>query len=285
MPFRDRQGSRRMNTFRFAFRRRPDRVLRYRNREFVVCTGLVQLLLAIGATTAAEPASSRGSASPNKAAAQSPPPKPADSRTVSYVGQEPFPLPAGFSVEQLLRQSPAEAAAKSQSCVQCHQGVGDMHAKPTVRLGCVDCHGGNPGCFTKEGAHVPPALPEAWPTSANPVRSYTLLNHESPEFIRFVNPGDLRVAHISCGACHAEQVLQVRKSMMTHGCMLWGAALYNNGAVPKKWACFGESYSMLGSPQRLQTVPPPNARETAEKGVLPYLDPLTRFEISQPDPQ
>jgi hypothetical protein len=79
---------------------------------------------------------------------------------------------------------------------------------------------------------VKPCNPQGWPTSGNPVRSYTLLNHESPEFIRFVNPGDLRVAHIACGSCHQREVLEVKKSMMTHGCMLWGAALYNNGSVP-----------------------------------------------------
>ena len=111
-----------------------------------------------------------------------------------------------------------------------------------------------------------PAFPQAWATSANPVRSYALLNHESPEFVRFVNPGDLRVAAISCGNCHPREVLGVRKSMMTHGCMLWGSALYNNGAVPNKAARYGESYSMLGSPQRLQTVPPPSPEEIASKG-------------------
>ena len=37
--------------------------------------------------------------------------------------------------------------------------------------------------------------------------------------------------------------------------MLWGAALYNNGSFPLKQARFGESYSMNGVPQRLQTVP------------------------------
>ena len=133
-------------------------------------------------------------------------------------------------------------------------------------------------------AHVWPRFPEAWQRSANPVRSYTLLNHESPEFIRFVNPGDLRVAHVSCGTanCHTDQVLQVRKSMMTHGAMLWGAALYNNGAVPQKWARYGESYTMHGAPQRMQTVPPPTPEETARKGVVPFLDPLPRFEASQP---
>ena len=97
-----------------------------------------------------------------------------------------------------------------------------------------------------------------------------------------MNPGDLRVAHLSCGNCHADQVLQVTKSMMTHGAMLWGAALYNNGSVPFKWARFGESYSMNGTPQRLQTVPPPTPDETAMKGVVAYLDPLPRFEVSQP---
>jgi hypothetical protein len=70
--------------------------------------------------------------------------------------------------------------------------------------------------------------------------------------------------------------------MMTHGCMLWGAALYNNGAVPFKWPRYGESYSMNGAPQRLQTVPPPSPEETATKGIVPYLDPLPRFQVTQP---
>src|SRR5207247_1281183 len=102
-----------------------------------------------------------------------------------------------------------QAAQKSAGCVECHHNVGDMHNKPTVRLGCTDCHGGDPTKGVRDGkdaAHVQPLFPESWPTAANPVRTYTLLNHESPEFIRFVNPGDLRIAHISCGACHQDEV-------------------------------------------------------------------------------
>ncbi|MBI2806420.1 MAG: hypothetical protein HYX68_15680 [Planctomycetes bacterium] len=182
----------------------------------------------------------------------------------------------------LLRQTKREADVKSAGCIQCHQNTGDPHDKATINLGCVDCHGGNADSNTKEQAHVRPRFPKAWSTSANPVRSYTLLNHESPEFIRFVNPGDLRIAHISCGACHQDEVLQARTSMMTHGCMLWGAALYNNGSIPHKHARYGESYSMNGSPQRLQTWPPPTEDEIRKKGVLPYLDPLPRFEMTQP---
>lgn len=197
---------------------------------------------------------------------------------------ESFPMPAELAGVDLAAQGLDSVAAKSNGCVTCHGGTCDPHGKPTVRLGCTDCHGGNAGSLVKELAHVAPRFPDAWPTAGNPVRSFALLNHESPEFTRFVNPGDLRVAHISCGTsgCHPKEVLNNRKSMMTHGAMLWESALYNNGSFPLKRARFGESYSMNGTPQRLQTVPPPTEEETRTKGVLPYLDPLPRFENSQP---
>ncbi|HVC95223.1 MAG TPA: hypothetical protein VND64_16120, partial [Pirellulales bacterium] len=195
---------------------------------------------------------------------------------------EPFPIPPDMRGVDLRRQTREEAAAKSTGCVACHQGVADMHRQETVHLGCCDCHGGNPRTHDKHKAHVYPMYPEAWANSANPVRSYTLLNHESPQFVRFVNPGDLRIAHLSCGNCHPKEVLQVRKSMMTHGAMLWGSALYNNGSVPNKVPRYGESYSMCGAPQRLQSVPPPSEYEIVHKGIVPFLDPLPRFEITQP---
>jgi len=184
----------------------------------------------------------------------------------------------------LMRQTSDEARAKSWSCVECHKNCGDMHKPNTLNLGCVDCHGGDATTTNKWQAHVQPRFPEVWASTGNPVRSYTVLNHECPEFIRFVNPGDLRIAHLSCGTsgCHPRETLEVKKSMMTHGCMLWGAALYNNGAIPSKRSRYGESYSMNGTPQRLQTVPAPSEWEMKYKGVVPFLDPLPRFEISHP---
>lgn len=193
-----------------------------------------------------------------------------------------YPMPPEMMGIDLMRQSAEEAAAKSFGCVQCHSGVTDMHQVETVRLGCVDCHGGNAKCVDKPHAHVHPRLPNGWPSSANPVRSYTLLNHESPEYVRFVNPGDLRVAHISCGNCHPKEVLNMKKSMMTHGSMLWSAALYNNGSYPLKSARFGESYSMFGASQRVQTVPVPSDEDIMNRGIVPYLDPLPRFELGHP---
>ncbi len=182
----------------------------------------------------------------------------------------------------LAAQTAEEALAKSHGCLCCHENVTDMHREETVKLGCIDCHGGNPDATTEVAAHVHPRFPDAWRTSANPVRSYTLLNHESSEFIRFVNPGDLRVADQACGECHGQEVLAVKKSMMTHGCMLWGSALYNNGSVPFKIPRYGESYSAEGTPQRIQDVPQPTSEEIVYKGRVPYLDPLPRFEVSQP---
>ena len=133
-------------------------------------------------------------------------------------------------------------------------------------------------------AHPQPRIAEnAW-NSANPVRAYTKWLKEDADYIKFVNPGDLRVAEETCGrsGCHAAEVRRVQTSMMTHGAMLWGAALYNNGAFPLKDPHFGESYGRDGTPQRLQTYPPPTADETEKKGVLPYLEPLQRWEVSQP---
>lgn len=203
-------------------------------------------------------------------------------RHLGIAGNDSYPIPNELLHTDLYRQSKQEANAKSASCIQCHSDVGSMHPPNTVSIGCADCHGGNANDFSKKGAHIQPRYPEMWTTSANPVRSYALLNHESPEFVRFANPGDLRIAHIACGQCHANEVLQLRKSIMTHGCMLWGAAIYNNGGSPEKWSRYGESYSMHGNPQRLQTVPAPSPYEIDRKGVLPFLDPLPRFEASQP---
>src|SRR5687767_7253099 len=122
-------------------------------------------------------------------------------------------------------QTEGDAADKSAGCITCHRETdrASMHESPGVVLGCVDCHGGNatvksppqdiPRFYetpeydaARARAHVAPRFPKEWktPASANPEGSYTLLNRERPEFIRFVNPSDYRVAREACGACHLE---------------------------------------------------------------------------------
>ena len=183
----------------------------------------------------------------------------------------------------MIDQSREEAHRKSAGCLECHSAVEDMHASPNVVLGCTDCHGGNatPG-LTLQKAHVAPRNPAFWQSSANPSDSSVLLNHESPEFIRFVNPGDLRVAEQSCGECHGKIVNDVGHSMMNHGAMLWGAALYNNGAVPFKDPRYGQAYGRDGVPLMLRSPVPVTPEMTLRHGVLPFLTPLPRFEVGQP---
>ena len=197
-------------------------------------------------------------------------------------------------------QSQEEAEQKSTGCISCHTSTDEptMHPTKTVLLGCTDCHGGNgdvriaagvaasPAEYTraKEKAHVQPRDLRFKERSALPERTYTAWLRESKEYVRFRNPGDLRVAAETCGpsGCHASEVRAVSTSMMTHAGFLWGAALYNNGAFPKKNAYFGESYSPDGQPQAIRTAPAPTPEEVRKKGIVPELVPLERWEIAQP---
>jgi hypothetical protein len=197
-------------------------------------------------------------------------------------------------------QSQEEADRKSAGCVTCHTATDEptMHPSKAVHIGCTDCHGGNvsisviagtsPGSLeyiaAKEKAHVQPRDAFFKNRTAVPERAYTHWLKESAEYIRFVNPGDLRVAPETCGSagCHPSETRNVSTNMMTHSGMLWGAALYNNGGYPYKNTRFGESYDRDGVPQALKTIPSPTTEETRVKGVLPELTPLDRWEISQP---
>ncbi len=203
---------------------------------------------------------------------------------------------------------PTQEAADegSRGCLSCHTQTDSrtMHELDDFAIGCIDCHGGDASVLKPtqmpderpygedylalmKQAHIAPRYPTAWEnpetglySSANPQRTYALLNFEDPAFIQFINPGDLRIADRTCGKCHFEIVDKVRKSMMAHGAQLWAAVMYNNGSYPYKLARFGESYSPEGVPQRIYTTPPATDEERA-RGVIDYLDPLPRWEITQ----
>ncbi len=191
-------------------------------------------------------------------------------------------------------QLPDQAIRKSAGCVSCHTKVDSlsMHESGGVILGCIDCHGGDAGIFKKNfpteaaaklKAHVQPTLPKTWrhPSSANPEHSFTLLNREAPEYIRFVNPGDLRVAREACGACHLPIIQASERSLMSTGAMLWGGAAYNNGILPFKRYILGEGYTREGEAAALVNPVTPNAQMIA-RGILPQLFPLPAWETIPP---
>ncbi len=146
----------------------------------------------------------------------------------------------------------------------------------------VEAHGGD-----GLGIHPPESSPYGHgphhETAANPRRAGATWLMESPEFVRFVNPGDLRVAKYSCGTpavnCHPGYTENSAHSMMAHGAMLWNAALYNNGASNQKVAKYGQTYTFDGEPARLVTKG--WTEEMYARGVLPFLDPLPRYNITQ----
>jgi hypothetical protein len=174
-----------------------------------------------------------------------------------------------------------QSSVLSAGCVSCHKNIEPMHASAAVQLSCTDCHGGNGNATTKELAHVHPLHPEIWKTSANPPRTYTALLEESPDFVKFINPGDLRVAQETCGRCHQKQVNAVPRSTMTTSSVFWAAAAYANGILPTKRAILGESYGRDGRAQALKPVTPPTQDQLLH-GALPLLVPMPRWEVIQP---
>lgn len=112
----------------------------------------------------------------------------------------------------------------------CHGVVGRDNAiedaHPRLELLCTSCHGGDPAADTMEAAHVP-AGPEF--VAAAPRNGYignlsvNELDEVHPDYLRFINPGDYRVAARSCGSaspeaasgCHQELVDSAPRSVMS----------------------------------------------------------------------
>ena len=150
-------------------------------------------------------------------------------------------MAAGFALLGSMSGCEAEQVVLHRdNCEVCHQpldengvAAGLEEAHPWLELSCVDCHGGNPricdgeivgnDCSTgwvydKERAHVDPNGSPPYIRNL-PARD---LDEIDQDFLRFVNPGDYRVAAQTCGggdsgsACHAEVVEVALRSTMAH---------------------------------------------------------------------
>ena len=234
---------------------------------------------------------------------------------VAYAAGEEKPVERDYSrvtaANTPVYQTREAADAKSAGCLTCHTATDapTMHnPSADLRIGCTDCHGGDPSVTAtgltmrsaaydeaRDRAHVLPRYPESWhfPHSANPKHSYALLNKESPEFIRFVNPSDYRVAREACGNCHMREILAAERSMMATGAMLWGGAAYNNGILPFKKYVVGEAYTRDGKPAAICSpgepvedgpmgCPTAPSAAALARGALPYLAPLPTWQVIPP---
>jgi hypothetical protein len=198
------------------------------------------------------------------------------------------------------QETPAEAKLKSVGCMSCHTSTDsvNMHTSPGINLGCADCHGGNPAVVVppslargsaeyrraQEAAHVQPRYPAAWnwPSSAKPADTYTLLNKESPEFIRFVNPSDYRIARETCGACHLRELAAAERSVMATAAPFWAMAAYNNGILPFKRSLLGEAYTRDGKPAALETPEKMSEAMMRKHDIIPKIYPMPAWETIPP---
>jgi hypothetical protein len=196
------------------------------------------------------------------------------------------------------RQPQTLADAKSVGCTTCHEKTDQptMHANPGVVLGCADCHGGDPAvrrgseapdgeayAALKDAAHVLPAdIGTFGHGPGNPKHSMARWTQEHPAYVRFVNPGDLRVAREACGACHLPIIQAQERSLMSTSAMLWGGAAYNNGILPYKIYNLGEAYARDGRPALLKNPVDATDPALAARGVLPALYPLPAWETVPP---
>jgi hypothetical protein len=135
----------------------------------------------------------------------------------------------------------------TESCTNgCHNGIEDPHpwfGGPD--LTCTGCHGGNATANTRETAHVP--IPAIWQDGSvqwgRPNLRYywnynTLFGVEKFDgglaWLRFRNPGDLRIADQSCGkaaGCHQDRVENTKRGVMTTEVGLTGIAMGRDGVA------------------------------------------------------
>lgn len=141
--------------------------------------------------------------------------------------------------------------------MSCHAPIEQAH--PKIGPGeCVICHGGDRSAVDKDTAHVAipadlaairgPDLPA--PPSPGYIRNFTSdqLDALPLEYLRFINPGDLRAAPLSCGAanCHWDKVDSLPRSVMANNGGHYFPTLYLAGLVDQKASTQG-SISVNGA--------------------------------------
>ncbi len=157
-----------------------------------------------------------------------------------------------------------ERVVHRANCEVCHlprDESGTPHgieaAHPWVELECVTCHGGqdwicdgtltgldggvgeNPRCdgnwvYDKDRAHVAPG---DGPSFLKNLSSQEL-DEVDRAYLRFINPGDLRVVDTTCGRCHTDITYRVRTSVMAHTSGEVTVARYRAGAQPTPHGVF-----------------------------------------------
>jgi len=167
-------------------------------------------------------------------------------------------------------------------CVSCHAGVEPVHNVLAItETECTICHGGDGAAETQEKAHVP--VPDNWEAvrgSGLPPAPFGFikdmapdqLDQLDPDYLQFVNPGDIRIAMKTCGQCHPTQAASMPYSVMSTNAGHYFPSLFLAGIQDDRLAHVG-SYgasnpdcdpSVPGVVCDMDTIVPPSEEETAE---------------------
>ena len=118
-------------------------------------------------------------------------------------------------------------------CLLCHADIENVTKNMAgMNLYCDFCHGGDPFGETIETAHVfsdgsveynetTPPLDQDW------------------DYQKWLNPSNLRVVESTCGMCHPDHVVRVKKSLMATTAGHFSGGFYQNNVVDSKTPSYG----------------------------------------------
>lgn len=169
-----------------------------------------------------------------------------------------------------------------QSCEQsaCHGFAGSdrgiEQAHPGFELACTNCHGGDGEAKDKADSHVVPA-PDFVAERNGYIKNLSVeeLDQVDPDYLRFINPGDYRIAEQTCGSgssadtestgCHQSIVYSAQRSTMATFAGHFNVPRFQQGLQDRP-AIFGSRD--LDDPQR-PSPPPAGTVASIIQAVIP----------------
>ncbi len=118
-------------------------------------------------------------------------------------------------------------------CLLCHADIENvMKNMADMNLFCNFCHGGDPFGETIEDAHIFSDGTVDYNETNPPI-------DQDLEYQKFINPSNLRVVESTCGHCHPDHVVRVKKSLMATTAGHFAGGLYLNDVQDTKNSIYG----------------------------------------------
>ena len=118
-------------------------------------------------------------------------------------------------------------------CLLCHADIENVTKNMAgMNLYCDFCHGGDPFGETIEDAHIFSDGTVDYNETNPPI-------DQDLDYQKFINPSNLRVVESTCGMCHPDHVVRVKKSLMATTAGHFAGGLYLNDVQDTKNSIYG----------------------------------------------